>query len=69
MGAKKYHERMEAERKAREEAAKDIVLGLSEGTDDLDEGNGNSDPLAGLEAFKVDPLAGLQVESIVPEDK
>lgn len=34
--AKKYHERMEAERKAREEAAKDIVLGLSEGLNGLD---------------------------------
>jgi len=33
--AKKYHERMEAERKAREEAAKDIVLGLGDSLDDL----------------------------------
>ena len=28
--AAKYHERMEAERKAREEAAKDIVMGLGD---------------------------------------
>jgi len=34
--AKKYHERMEAERKAREEAAKDIVMGLGEGMDVAD---------------------------------
>jgi small subunit ribosomal protein S1 len=67
--AKKYHERMEAERKAREEAAKDIVLGLSEGVDDLDNLGNNEDPLSGLDAFKVDPLAGLQVEPIVPESK
>jgi len=67
--AKKYHERMEAERKAREEAAKDIVLGLSEGVDDLDDLGNNQDPLSGLDAFKVDPLAGLQVEPIVPENK
>jgi small subunit ribosomal protein S1 len=67
--AKKYHERMEAERKAREEAAKDIVLGLSEGVDDLDNLGNNEDPLSGLDAFKVDPLAGLQVEPIVPENK
>jgi len=49
--AKKYHERMEAERKAREEAAKDIVLGLGDSLDDLtsgdDEGEGGGDdPLA-----------------------
>ena len=37
--ASKYHERMEAERKAREEAAKDIVLGLGDSSSD-------SDPLA-----------------------
>lgn len=66
--AKKYHERMEAERKAREEAAKDIVLGLSEGVDDLDDLGNSQDPLSGLDAFKVDPLAGLQVEPIVPEN-
>lgn len=34
--ATKYHERMEAERKAREEAAKDIVMGLGEGMDVAD---------------------------------
>ncbi|TFJ86067.1 hypothetical protein NSK_002887 [Nannochloropsis salina CCMP1776] len=64
--AKKYHERMEAERKAREEAAKDIVLGLSEGLTGLDGGyeNLDSDPLAGLDAFKMDPLAGIQMEPI-----
>lgn len=46
--AKKYHERMEAERKAREEAAKDIVLGLGDSLDDLtaDEEGETSDPLA-----------------------
>jgi len=50
--AKKYHERMEAERKAREEAAKDIVLGLGDSLDDLtsdedDEGEAaGDDPLA-----------------------
>mmetsp|Transcript_6732 Transcript_6732/g.9707 ORF Transcript_6732/g.9707 Transcript_6732/m.9707 type:complete len:395 (-) Transcript_6732:213-1397(-) len=41
--AKKYHERMEAERKAREEAAKDIVLGLGDSLDDLTGGGGSSD--------------------------
>lgn len=41
--AAKYHERMEAERKAREEAAKDIVMGLGDldasfsSSSDLDE--------------------------------
>lgn len=51
--AKKYHERMEAERKAREEAARDIVLGLGDSLDDLgangDDEDGSataSDPLA-----------------------
>lgn len=48
--AVKYHERMEAERKAREEAAKDIVLGLGDSLDDLtaDEEGGDAvaDPLA-----------------------
>lgn len=45
--AKKYHERMEAERKAREEAAKDIVMGLGDSLDDLtsDDADGE-DPLA-----------------------
>jgi small subunit ribosomal protein S1 len=44
--AKKYHERMEAERKAREEAARDIVLGLGDSLDDLDGSSDSSDPLA-----------------------
>merc|ERR1719261_1675102 len=47
--AQKYHERMEAERKAREEAARDIVLGLGDSLDGLDgddEGEKSSDPLA-----------------------
>jgi len=45
--AKKYHERMEAERKAREEAAKDIVMGLGDSLDDLSSDDGDSkDPLA-----------------------
>jgi small subunit ribosomal protein S1 len=43
--AKKYHERMEAERKAREEAARDIVLGLGDSLDGLDD-DSSSDPLA-----------------------
>jgi len=46
--AKKYHERMEAERKAREEAARDIVLGLGDSLDDLggSDDRDSSDPLA-----------------------
>jgi len=45
--AAKYHERMEAERRAREEAAKDIVMGLGDSLDDLDEVSSESaDPLA-----------------------
>jgi small subunit ribosomal protein S1 len=45
--AAKYHQRMEAERKAREEAAKDIVLGLGDSLDDLDtDGDDLADPLA-----------------------
>merc|ERR1712194_48765 len=46
--AEKYHQRMEAERKAREEAARDIVLGLGDSLDDLtaDEEGETSDPLA-----------------------
>jgi small subunit ribosomal protein S1 len=49
--AKKYHERMEAERKAREEAAKDIVLGLGDSLEDLasdDEPSAAADPLANV---------------------
>ena len=34
--AAKYHERMEAERLAREQAAKEIVMGLADGLDGLD---------------------------------
>merc|ERR1712087_568930 len=48
--AQKYHERMEAERKAREEAARDIVLGPGDSLDGLDgddEGaDSSADPLA-----------------------
>lgn len=44
--AKAYHERMEAERKAREEQAKDIVLGLGDSLDDLTDGGDAEDPLA-----------------------
>jgi small subunit ribosomal protein S1 len=44
--AAKYHERMEAERKAREEAAKDIVLGLGDSLDDLGVDDDLVDPLA-----------------------
>lgn len=48
--AKKYHERMEAERKAREEAAKDIVMGLG---DDLDSSFGSN---AGSSSGDIDEL-------------
>merc|ERR1712071_224079 len=44
--AAKYHERMEAERKARAEAAKDIVLGLGDVVNDSDESEDSADPLA-----------------------
>jgi len=44
--AAKYHERMEAERRAREEAAKDIVMGLGDSLDDLGETGDSADPLA-----------------------
>jgi len=44
--AKAYHERMEAERKAREEQAKDIVMGLGDSLDDLSEDGEGADPLA-----------------------
>lgn len=40
-----YHARMEAERQAREEAARDIVLGLGDSLDDLSSDSGSSDPL------------------------
>jgi small subunit ribosomal protein S1 len=42
--AAKYHQRMESERKAREETAKDIVMGLGDV-----EGGLSADPLAGVE--------------------
>lgn len=45
--AAKYHERMEADRKKREEAAKDIVLGLGDSLDDLGSDDDDlADPLA-----------------------
>jgi len=47
--AAKYHERMEAERRAREEAAKDIVSGLGDSLDDLSSDSSSdeaADPLA-----------------------
>merc|ERR1712071_552545 len=43
--AAKYHERMEMERKAREEDTKNIVLGLGDSLDSLD-GDDSADPLA-----------------------
>ncbi|CAB9513259.1 30S Ribosomal protein S1 [Seminavis robusta] len=52
--AEKYHQRMEAERKAREEAARDIVLGLGDSLDDL--GSGDSDDESGESS---DPLADV----------
>ena len=52
--AQKYHLRMEAERKAREEAARDIVLGLG---DSLDELGGSSDSSADDDGS--DPLANV----------
>merc|ERR1712064_229345 len=47
--ARLYHEKMENERKAREEAARDIVLGLGDSLDDLggsSTGDSAADPLA-----------------------
>lgn len=44
--AKAYHERMEAERKAREEQAKDIVMGLGDSLDGLAGDDDSEDPLA-----------------------
>jgi len=52
--AKKYHERMESERRAREEAAKDIVLGLGDSLEDLADG-GEDDG----DAAAADPLADV----------
>lgn len=40
-----YHAKMEKERQAREEAARDIVLGLGDSLDDLDAESDGSDPL------------------------
>jgi small subunit ribosomal protein S1 len=40
-----YHARMEAERQAREDAARDIVLGLGDSLDDLADGEKSDDPL------------------------
>jgi len=53
--AKRYHERMEAERRAREEAAKDIVLGLGDG-------EGGDDPLADVTDSLESVLEGEQKE-------
>lgn len=53
--AQKYHERMEAERKQREEAARDIVLGLGDSLEELGVNGGDSDD--GAEA--ADPLADV----------
>lgn len=47
--AKKYHERMEAERRAREQSAKDIVIGLGRDLDsDEDDDDDDADPLNGV---------------------
>merc|ERR1712241_1413144 len=54
--AQKYHERMEAERKAREEAARDIVLGLGDSLDELGV-NGDDDSTSSDSA--ADPLADV----------
>lgn len=43
--AEKYHQRMEEERKAREAAARDIVLGLGDSLDGLDGEESSADPL------------------------
>jgi small subunit ribosomal protein S1 len=52
--AQKYHERMEQERKAREEAARDIVLGLGDSLDDLGSGGDGDD-----DGEALDPLADV----------
>lgn len=62
--ARKYHERMEAERKAREEAARDIVMGLGDSLDTTLDGVGaNSDDSSGdsnaADASAADPLADV----------
>jgi small subunit ribosomal protein S1 len=58
--AEKYHARMEAERKAREEAARDIVLGLGDSLDDIGGGvNGNSSSSSNGESDAEDPLSSV----------
>lgn len=52
--AQKYHERMEAERKQREEAARDIVLGLGDSLEELGVNGGDSD-----DSEAADPLADV----------
>lgn len=52
--AEKYHQQMEDERKAREEAARDIVLGLGDSLDGLD-----GEESAGGEGASSDPLADV----------
>jgi small subunit ribosomal protein S1 len=55
--AQKYHARMEEERKAREAAARDIVLGLGDSLDDIGGGvNGNS---SNGESDAEDPLSSV----------
>lgn len=49
--AKKYHEKKELERQQREEAARDIVLGLGDSLDDIEGGDS--------EGFSSDPLADV----------
>merc|ERR1711937_430377 len=55
--AEKYHKRMEAERKARGEAARDIVLGLGDSLDELGV-NGDEDS-ASSDSAAADPLADV----------
>jgi len=57
--AKKYHERMEQERKAREEAARDIVLGLGDSLDDLGDSSGGDDKEDSKSESSSDPLADV----------
>lgn len=52
--AEKYHSQMEKERKAREEAARDIVLGLGDSLDGLDGDDSSEDAAA-----PADPLADV----------
>mmetsp|Transcript_778 Transcript_778/g.1263 ORF Transcript_778/g.1263 Transcript_778/m.1263 type:complete len:406 (-) Transcript_778:91-1308(-) len=56
--AQKYHERMEAERKAREEAARDIVLGLGDSLEELGVNGGSSDEDS-ADGASADPLADV----------